>query len=164
MDESFNFWIRVTAAEFLKSLSRSQQAAHSRTRFLGKRNTFIFLYSLILVYCGRLFCHRELCQKMHRRLGNTPVHMWNVFSLMATDCFSSLRAHWYCEGASRFSEQWLWRLISPGTWCRVRTLKIKATNLSKLKINIYQTTRYHMPEDSNMFFFLAVIVIEFKVT
>jgi hypothetical protein len=49
-------------------------------------------------------------------------------------------------------------------WSLVSTLKIETTNLSEMKINIYQTTRHHIPEDSNMLLFLVGTVTESKIT
>jgi hypothetical protein len=87
-------WTKV----FISDFESRQRSFWSRSLGLSVRLIFVHVFlgkethSFLSILCGRLFC-------LHRPLGNTLVHIWNVFSLMATDCFSSLRAHCYCEGA-----------------------------------------------------------------
>jgi hypothetical protein len=42
----------------------------------------------------------------------------------------------------------------------VSTLKIEAARFSETTINVYQTTRHHIPEGNNLLFFLVGSVIE----
>lgn len=68
----------------------------------------------------------------------------------------------------RLPRSWLWRPLYSGTWwCVVRYIFTNISQEPAAFFNIYQTTRHHIPEDSNLwsvlFFFSPYFLFSFFI-